>query len=175
MPKHLILIGMMGSGKTSVGRRLSEISSLKFVDMDSDIESQEGLSVKEIFSSFSEDYFRNLETHFLQKLMGVSSSIVLSTGGGVILSEQNRSLLKQLGRVYFLSASVDTLYKRVSKSDARPLLQVSDSYKALESLFLSRKAFYESVSDVIVSVEDQSPESVSTAIWSDFLAFTKKR
>ena len=165
----IVLIGMMGSGKTTISRDLAGRSSFSFIDIDSRLEQQEGLKISEIFSQFGEHYFRQLESRFLHSLVGTKNSVI-STGGGIVLLEENRSVLKSLGRVYFLRATETTLYARLKHDTSRPLLHEKDPLSSIQHLISQRYPLYESVSDVIMDVDTLSPFEVSTQIWAEFLA-----
>jgi shikimate kinase len=122
----IVLTGLSGSGKTSVGTALSELLGWTFIDTDSLIEVDYGSTIAEIFSSKGEPFFRGLETRILEKLaadLGRSrQNCVVSTGGGAVISEHNRKILKSLGKVVFLSAPIEVLAARLSGDTTRPLL-----------------------------------------------------
>jgi shikimate kinase len=127
----IVLTGLSGSGKSSVGTALSQTLSWNFVDLDVLIEAEAGCSIGELFSSKGEPYFRELETLILEKLVSESETDgtrkVISTGGGTPISQHNRKLLKKLGPVIFLTAPVKVLAARLSGDQNRPLLNANDN------------------------------------------------
>ena len=124
MNTNIILIGFMGSGKTTVGRELSKELDKPFIDMDEEIEKMENITISEIFKINGEKYFRDIETNFLKSFKDTDS--IISTGGGVILKEENTKLLKQLGKIIFLHADINHILNNLKEDDSRPLLQTSN-------------------------------------------------
>ncbi len=141
---NIILIGFMGCGKSSVGRRLAGMTGHCFVDTDDLIVQSEGVSISEIFATKGEDYFRDLEQRALEELIG-SCGVILSTGGGLILREANRETLKKIGLVAWLDADAGVLFERASRSGKRPLLQTENPRETFDTLLADRKALYESM------------------------------
>ncbi|HEU4678314.1 MAG TPA: shikimate kinase, partial [Terrimicrobiaceae bacterium] len=133
MLPNLVLIGFMGCGKSSVGRRLSGLTGHRFVDTDELIVQAEGRSIAEIFSQSGEAHFRDLEQRSLENLVGVCG-IVLSTGGGLVLRPVNRQTLKKIGIVAWLDASPEVLFERAMRSGRRPLLQTADPRATFDEL-----------------------------------------
>ena len=115
---NIYLIGMMGSGKSTVGKILAEKMELLFIDLDSEIEKTGGKSVSEIFNQDGEDHFRKLESEELKQY----SESVVACGGGIILDEENRQYINENGVAVLLTASMDELFKRLSDSNNRPIL-----------------------------------------------------
>ena len=120
--KNIILIGFMGAGKTKVGKLLAKTLGYGFVDMDELIEEREGLPIKEIFEKRGEKYFREKEKEWLKRL-SLLEKIVLSPGGGIILSPENRKRLRKMGKVFYLKASPKAILERVKNESHRPLLE----------------------------------------------------
>lgn len=139
--QNIVLIGFMGSGKSSVGRRVAAQLGFKFVDADAVLVKQEGREIAEIFASEGEERFRDLESAVLESLKSLTGCVI-STGGGVILRERNRALLRALGFVVWLTASEDTLFARVSRTSKRPLLQTADPRATVTALFAARRPLY---------------------------------
>lgn len=137
----VILIGMPGSGKTTVGAALSKKTGLQFLDTDSLIEESEKRKISEIFKKDGEEYFRNLETGVIKSLLN-SYPIVLSTGGGIVERDENIELLKKIGKVFYLEISPDLILERIKGDKTRPLLQKDDPMKALKDLYLRRHKKY---------------------------------
>lgn len=146
MLPNLVLIGFMGCGKSSVGRRLSGLTGHRFVDTDELIVQSEGRNIPEIFSQNGEVYFRDVEQRSLEKLVGICG-IVLSTGGGLVLRPANRQTLKKIGIVAWLDASPDALFERAMRSGKRPLLQTEDPRKAFDDLLSARQEVYNLTAD----------------------------
>ncbi len=148
--RHLILTGFMGSGKSSVGRELAKILQQPFIDLDEYIEQQTGLTIANIFAQQGEDVFRQLETRFLKEVLKNPPHIV-STGGGTIISEENRRLMEASGYVVFLDAGWETLAERTASSCSRPLLYPSEKtaadkqfrHQKIKDLLNERRPFYE--------------------------------
>ena len=136
----------MGCGKSAIGRRLASLTGHRFVDTDELITLAEGRSISEIFASEGEDYFRNVEQRVLSEEVGIYG-IVLSTGGGLVLREQNRETLRQIGIVGWLDAEPEILFERASRSTKRPLLQTDNPRETFFRLLESRKELYAAVAD----------------------------
>ena len=146
MLPNLVLIGFMGCGKSSVGRRLSGLTGHRFVDTDELIVQSEGRNIPEIFSRNGEVYFRDVEQRSLEKLVGICG-IILSTGGGLVLRPANRQTLKKIGIVAWLDASPDALFERAMRSGKRPLLQTEDPRKTFDDLLSVRQEVYNLAAD----------------------------
>ncbi len=149
----------MGAGKTSVGLELSRKLQMDFHDLDSEVESKEGLSVAEIFEVDGEDGFRRRETEMLAALSQRTSPAVISGGGGVVLRRQNREIMDASGKIFYLRADIDTLWNRVRLERGRPLLDVENPHAAFRQLFMKRKDIYE-LSPHIVFTDDMSISEV---------------
>lgn len=145
--RNIVLIGFMGSGKSTIGRELSKLLSYPLIDTDNKIEEIEKHSVAEIFSLKGENYFRNCETQAVDQLIsnGVTHHII-ATGGGLPVKEQNRPLLRKLGYVVWLDANTDTLLERTSRNNNRPLLQTENPRETVEKMLHQRNVIYEEVS-----------------------------
>ncbi|MGA7394441.1 MAG: shikimate kinase [Terrimicrobiaceae bacterium] len=146
MLPNFVLIGFMGCGKSSVGRRLSGMTGHRFVDTDELIVQSESRTIPEIFSQSGEDYFRDVEQRSLEELVGVCG-IILSTGGGLVLRPANRETLKKIGIVAWLDASPDVLFERATRSAKRPLLQTVDPRKTFDDLLSVRRELYDLAAD----------------------------
>ena len=146
MLPNLVLIGFMGCGKSSVGRRLSGLTGHKFTDTDDLIVQTEQRSISEIFAQNGEEYFRDAERRALEGLIG-ASGLILSTGGGLILRPSNREILKQIGIVAWLDADPDILFERASRSGKRPLLQTENPRATFDQLIASRREIYAETAD----------------------------
>lgn len=153
----------MGSGKSTVGKIISSELFLNFFDTDEEIEARTGASIDWIFDLEGEEGFRKRESKILEEMVQ-QNSIVLSTGGGIILSESNRELLSSRGTVFYLATPIAVQLERTSKDKDRPLLKNGDPGKILEELHIARESLYEGVADYIVNTEGKSSQEVSTEI-----------
>lgn len=168
--KHnIILIGYMGSGKTSVGEALAGRMTYLFRDSDQMIEKKYGDTINHIFAARGEEYFRNLETQFLQSIVSTLDNTVLSTGGGMPLREQNAGLLKELGYVVFLKTSKQTILNRLKGDATRPLLQGDDLEKKVERMLEIRTPLYEKASHKIVVTDGRSVDEIVGLIMESYL------
>jgi len=143
----LFLVGMMGAGKTTIGRSLARILNREFVDLDHELEARCGVRVSLIFDIEGEEGFRKRETTLLEECSR-RRGIVLATGGGAILAPENRTYLKERGVVVYLRASADELYRRVARDRNRPLLQTADPKSRIRSLLEEREPLYEEVASL---------------------------
>ncbi|MFZ5523187.1 MAG: shikimate kinase [Pseudomonadota bacterium] len=152
---NLILVGMMGSGKTTMGRTLARHLDKDFVDCDEEIQKRTGVNIPYIFDIEGEPGFRLRESAVLSDLVK-RNDMVLATGGGAVLAEQNRALLKQSGIVVYLKASVHDLWHRTRQDRNRPLLQTGDPYEKLMELYQHRDPLYRQVADIVIQSGKQS-------------------
>ena len=164
MKNNLILTGYMGSGKTSVGRALARMLESIFLDTDHLIEEQEGCSISEIFSGKGEEAFREMETACLKELIRKRSVGVISVGGGTPLREENRQLMKRLGRVVYLQADPDTIFERIRNDHSRPLLQTEDPRKRIEEMVKQREPAYLEAADQVIRVDGRRIEEIAEEI-----------
>ena len=160
---NIFIVGPMGSGKSTVGKIISDELFLNFFDTDEEIESRTGASIDWIFDLEGENGFRKRESDILQEMVQ-KNSIVLSTGGGIILSDENRELLSSRGTVFYLSTPISVQIERTSKDKDRPLLKNGDPGEILTKLHEARKDLYESVSDHCVQTENKSSQEVASEI-----------
>tara|TARA_B100001029_G_scaffold80987_1_gene66459 strand:- start:370 stop:873 length:504 start_codon:yes stop_codon:yes gene_type:complete len=160
---NIFIVGPMGSGKSTVGKIISDELFLNFFDTDDEIENRTGASIDWIFDLEGEEGFRKRESNILMEMVQ-KNSIVLSTGGGIILSENNRELLSSRGTVFYLSTPISVQLERTAKDKDRPLLKNGDPGQILEELHDKRKDLYKSVSDHIVETEDKSSQAVASEI-----------
>lgn len=151
--KNLVLIGFMGSGKTSVGLKLSYKLKMPVEDTDKLIERREGKSIRQIFEEEGEEVFRKKETELLGELADRQGRVIYSVGGGTPVREENRKLLRQLGTVVYLQISPETVYERLKGDTTRPLLQCENPLEKIGELIESRKEAYESCADIIIAVD----------------------
>ena len=161
--KSIVLIGMMGAGKTSVGRCLQRRTGLARIDTDEMIAAEFGIPIVQIFARHGEEKFREAEAKVLQKLARDRPAII-TTGGGIILRPDNVDLLKKLGAVIWLTADEKTLFERASRRNERPLLQKEKPQTVFSELFAKREALYASAADLQIDTEGKSHDDVADAI-----------
>jgi len=145
----VFLVGMPGSGKSTIGRALAKVLDLPFVDLDQQIEQRCGVRIPVIFEIEGEQGFRKSESQVLDEVTQ-TNGIVLATGGGAILAPENRAVLSQRGLVVYLRASIDELYRRTSRDRSRPLLATDNPRARLRELLRTRGALYEGLADLVV-------------------------
>lgn len=157
---NIYLVGMMGSGKSTVGKILAKQLGKQCIDLDYQIEKKVGESIESIFQNEGELKFRYYETLELKKI----SNSVVACGGGIILSNENLNLMKRNGRIIYLKATLDELERRLIKSKNRPLLKNRDLRDSLEKILDERKRKYESIPSISVHTDGLTPLEVSNAI-----------
>ena len=151
MDENIVLIGFMGSGKTSVGIRLSKGLKKEFIDMDDFIEKREGAKVSEIFKTKGEAYFRELEKDLCVRYSEPKGKVI-ATGGGVIKSEENVTNLKKGGIIIYLKCSSKQIAHNLRNDNSRPLLKVKDKEKKIAELLAQREPTYRKCADIIINV-----------------------
>ena len=171
---NVYLIGPMGSGKTTIGQRLARILNLEFLDNDHELEEQTGASVNLIFDLEGEEGFRKRETAMLKKLCA-RKNVVIATGGGTVMRQENRDLLKQSGLVVYLRTSVSQQVRRLSRDKSRPLLQSVDREEKLTRLAEERNPVYEELADVIFSSERHGLEATARDLHRAILSHRESR
>ena len=144
--ENIYLIGLMGAGKTTIGRQLARALKLPFYDSDKAIEESTGVDIPTIFEFEGEEGFRDREQKMLQQLTTMNG-IVLATGGGAVLREENRKLLKENGFIVYLQCSVDRILERTRRDNLRPLLNTNNPRERIETLFTQRDPLYLSCAD----------------------------
>ena len=147
----------MGAGKTTVGMELAKKLNYKLIDTDHSIENDQSKEIKDIFSEDGELFFRNLETLKLKELINVENAII-STGGGIILKDENRSILNNLFTIY-LKADFENIFNRIKQDTSRPLLLTDDPYNTAKDIFKSRQSVYESFK-IHVRTDNKTPQQV---------------
>jgi shikimate kinase len=160
---NLYLIGMMGAGKTTVGRTLARRLKLRFVDSDHEIEVRCGVKIPVVFEIEGEAGFRAREAQTIAELTRLDG-IVLATGGGVVLLPENRELLAARGTVVYLRATPEHLYERVRQDRNRPLLATADPLARLRELYTERDPLYRSIADLVIDTGRQSVQVLARAL-----------
>ena len=160
--KNIVLIGFMGTGKTSTGRLLAGRLNRPFIDVDKKIEQETGLAISDIFQLYGETHFRQLERDAISRLARYTNTII-ATGGGVVLKQENMIRLKNTGVIVSLTASLDTILERTSRRGVRPLLDCEDRAERVARLFKERACLYMKA-DYIIDTSCMSPHQVAEKI-----------
>jgi len=151
--KNIFLIGPMGAGKTTIGRQLAKKLSSQFYDSDYEIEQRTGADIPLIFELEGEEGFRKRETQVLAELV-LLNNIILSTGGGSVLSPVNRKALEDNGTIIYLKSTAEKLFKRTAEDKRRPLLQAEDRLGQIKKILSEREPYYLSMADEIIDTHD---------------------
>ncbi|HET6410349.1 MAG TPA: shikimate kinase [Chthoniobacteraceae bacterium] len=169
--ENIVLVGFMGSGKSSIGRQLAKRLGFQFLDTDQLIVDRAGMEIAEIFARDGEAAFRDLETSVLASVAHLQRCVV-ATGGGAVVREQNQELMREIGFVVGLTAAEDVIYERVSRNNKRPLLQTADPRGTILKLLESRKEAYQSAAQFTLDTTNlshaQAVESILTAARNAF-------
>ncbi len=163
MRTNIVLIGFMGSGKSSIGRLVAQRLGFQFIDTDALIVERARVEISEIFAQQGEAAFRDLESSTLESLAHYQRCVI-STGGGIVLREKNRDLLRGLGLVVWLTASEEVIYERVSRNTKRPLLQTANPRATIAELFAARRAVYEQAAEVTIDSSYLSREQAADEV-----------
>jgi len=162
--QHLVLVGLMGTGKSTVGRVLAQRLHRRLVDTDAEVEARAGRTVRQIFADEGEAVFRKLETEALAEALDSVPPVVIAAAGGVVLAPENRLALKRAAaKVVWLSADPSLLVSRAKAAGHRPLLD-ADPAGVLEAMAVARQPLYREVAHVVVSVDGRSPSEVADAV-----------
>lgn len=155
--RNIILIGYMGSGKSTVGKKAAKALEYDFLDTDALIEEEEGMSISKLFEEKGEPYFREKETETICRLMTEPKGKMIATGGGLVMKEGNAELLRKLGTVVYLKAESDTLLERLTGENSnRPLLKNGDLKEKIDTMLAIRGPVYEKTADVIIKTDHRS-------------------
>ena len=160
---NIVLVGFMGTGKTSVGRRLAEKLKLSYIDTDDVIEQDNEMIIADIFRQHGESYFRRLESDAVRKVSGLDNHVI-STGGGVVIREENLEMLKRNGVVFSLAATPEEIWKRVGHETHRPLLQAPQPLDRIRQMLAVRAPFYARANCIIhttgLSIEEVTDQII---------------
>lgn len=163
LEKPLILTGFMGSGKSSVGKILAERLGRRFIDLDTEIVAASGCSINDIFARAGQESFRILESSHLKKVLLSGQNLVISTGGGAVISKENRALMHSIGIIINLKVTVEQVMSRLKGCSDRPLLSGEDAVDHAEILLKQREQFY-SAADIRIDTNGKSVEDVAAVI-----------
>ena len=172
--ENIFLVGLMGAGKTSVGRLLARRLRKTFVDCDHEIERTTGVRIPVIFEIEGETGFRARESRMLAELVQ-RSDVILATGGGAVLSDENRRLLSQHGTIVYLRATPHDLWQRTRHDRNRPLLQTDNPLAKLTTLYAERDPLYREIADVVVDTGNQSVSSLAQRLEHSLAQLTRER
>ncbi len=170
---NIILVGMMGAGKTTVGKMLARQMEKVFVDSDEEIKTRTGVTIPHIFDIEGEAGFRQREANVIQELMR-QTNMVLATGGGAVLNEQVREALTSNGIVVYLRSTVHDLWQRTRYDRNRPLLQTADPYARLKELYRQRDPVYTAMADLIEPTSKQSPHTLVLHLAAELSRLTEQ-
>mgnify|MGYP001441453815 CR=1 FL=1 len=157
---NIYLIGMMGSGKSTIGKMVAQKMRLPFIDLDLEIENFAGKPINEIFKKYSEEFFRKIESECLK----IRSNSILACGGGIVSKNENISYINKHGKTILLTAPLSELYQRLSGTNNRPLLKNGNIKQTLERLWLERKSKYIDMADLTINTSNRSPKDISIEI-----------
>ena len=163
---QMILVGPMGAGKSTIGKKLAEILGYQFYDSDCEIEKRSGRDIFSLFNESERD-FRYFESIVLKDLIKNEQAII-ATGGGAILSASNRALLRATKSVVYLTANAQTIFNRLQGDRTRPLLQHGERYQTIQTILASRDKLYQQVANVSLKTDDKTPSSIVDAIIYDY-------
>lgn len=162
---NIFLIGFMGVGKSTIAKLLAKELQAELVEMDETIEAEAGMSINEIFEQFGEQHFRDLETALVERVAKTGGAVV-SCGGGAVLRPENVELMKQSGKIIFLSGTPETIYERVKHSTNRPLLNGNMNVEYIRGLMERRREAYENAADVVISTDGKWKSQIMEEILS---------
>lgn len=165
LKKTVVLVGMMGAGKTAVGRAVAARLGVPFLDSDAEIEAAANLSVPEIFERDGESFFRRRESEVIARLLK-QERCILSTGGGAFLAEANRDLISRHGVSLWLNAELSLLWQRVRHKESRPLLRTADPYATLAEIYRARVPVYEKANISVTCVPSLSIDAMAVRVIS---------
>ncbi|MBQ8490426.1 MAG: shikimate kinase [Pseudobutyrivibrio sp.] len=156
---NIVLIGFMGTGKSTISAHLCRCFDMETVDMDQVIAEKEGMSISKIFETYGEEYFRNAETNLLKELQS-RKNVVISCGGGTPLREENVKEMKKNGKVVLLTAKPETIFERVKDNHDRPLLENNKSVGYIEELMLKRMDKYLAAADIVIETDNKDKQKI---------------
>ena len=171
-PENVVLVGFMGSGKSSVGRLVARTLQSRFVDTDRLVVDRAGMEIRDIFANHGEAFFRGEETRALRSLLG-GRRLVVATGGGIVTIPENLAALKELGFVVWLTASEEMIWERVSRNTRRPLLHTENPRETVHNMLEARNPLYESAAQMKVDTTTLTHAQVAERIYERVMARRK--
>lgn len=170
--RNLVFVGLMGAGKSAIGRMTATQLGLPFIDTDNEIERVSRMTISELFSAYGEEEFRALETRVIKRLLRTGPRVI-STGGGAFINEKTRKQIERGGVSLWLKADLDVLWERVNKRDHRPLLKTENPKQTLENLMNQRYPIY-ALADMTIQSRDERKETIVREVLDAILDFTGK-
>ena len=170
--RNLVLVGLMGAGKSAIGRIVAQQLGLSFVDTDTEIERVSRMSISELFAAYGEEEFRALETRVIKRLLRTGPRVV-STGGGAFINEKTRKQIERGGLSVWLNADLDVLWERVNKRDHRPLLKTENPKQTLKDLMDKRYPIY-ALADITVQSRDVRKEVIANEVLTAVIEYIGK-
>ena len=162
MLPNIVLTGFMGTGKSEVARELSLLRGMRLIDIDREIEKSEGMVIPDIFLRHGEDYFRQIEAAAILQFAS-EQEVIIATGGGAVLREENLKALQAHGIVFCLTASPETITRRTARNNDRPLLQCDDRQARISELLAERQPYYEKAG-IMINTEGKTPFEIANEI-----------
>ena len=160
---NLMLIGFMGTGKSTIAAKIRNVLQIEQIEMDALIAEEAGMSIPEIFETFGEAHFRDLETEMLRKFKE-KKPVVVSCGGGAVLRDENIEIMKGQGKIILLTATPETIYKRVKNSNDRPVLNGNMNVEYISELMEKRRARYEMAADITITTDNKNADEICKQI-----------
>lgn len=171
---NIIFIGIMGSGKTTIGKKTAKNLNYNFIDTDQEIERITGMKISDIFRKEGELRFRSEETLALKRIKKGPPSVI-ATGGGIVLKKENRDLIKEMGIVIYLDADVDIITERVSRNKNRPLLRVENIREKVKQLSEQRKDLYLEIADIVIDTGSDRFDNLLLKIEKEIKLFKQNK
>ncbi|NLM12261.1 MAG: shikimate kinase [Epulopiscium sp.] len=160
---NIVLIGFMGSGKSTIGKEIAKRLQYSFIDSDEVVENKIRMSISDYFKRYGEENFRLLEEEIISHI-ALTTKTVIATGGGVVKNPNNISNLKHNGTIFYLKGSPEYIYERLKYDTSRPLLNTKDKLATIRSLLRERSPLYENASDIIISIDNKSIDEIVVSI-----------
>ena len=163
MDINIMLIGFMGTGKSTIARKIKETLNIEQIEMDALIAKEAGMSIPDIFEKYGETYFRDLETEMLRKFQD-AKPVVVSCGGGAVLRDENIEIMKGQGKIVLLTATPETVFERVRYSTDRPVLNGNMNVDYIKELMEKRRARYEMAADIVITTDGKNADEICQEI-----------
>lgn len=170
---NIVLIGFMGTGKTTTGKTLSQYLKMPFADIDCEIEKRIGMSIQEVFEKYGEPFFRNLEKQVVEELSKLHNMIIVC-GGGIVLNKENIINLRKNGVLILLRADAKTILDRVKGDDSRPILKNNMSEDGIKDLLTKRNKYYVEAADITIDTDHKAPEKICEEIIMNLQQFINR-